>query len=113
MTQIKYSIPVDFSPVDLFKNAWGIWFTDGEPVEVVLKFSPRVAQRVGETRWHRSEQVAVQQDGSLLWRARIAEPQEMMPWIRGWGAEVEVLEPSDLRQKMVEESRRLCAVYWG
>ncbi|MFZ6020805.1 MAG: helix-turn-helix transcriptional regulator [Chloroflexota bacterium] len=111
MTQIKYSIPVDFSPVDLFKNAWGIWFTDGEPVEVVLKFSPRVAQRVGETRWHRSEQVAVQQDGSLLWRARIAEPQEMMPWIRGWGADCEVLQPESLRKTLEQEVRKLVEVY--
>jgi len=111
MTQIKYSIPEDFSPVDLFKHAWGIWFTDGEPVEVVLKFSPRVAQRVGETRWHRSEQVAVQQDGSLLWRARIAEPQEMMPWIRGWGADCEVLQPESLRKTLEQEVRKLVEVY--
>lgn len=111
MTQIKYSIPEDFTPVDLFKHAWGIWFTDGEPVEVVLKFSPRVAQRVGESRWHRSEQVAVQQDGSLLWRARIAEPQEMMPWIRGWGADCEVLQPESLRKTLEEEVRKLVEVY--
>jgi CRISPR-associated endonuclease/helicase Cas3 len=54
-------------------------------VGVVLKFHPRVAHRVRETRWHRSEQVEEQPDGSLLWRARVAEVQEMLPWIRGWG----------------------------
>jgi predicted DNA-binding transcriptional regulator YafY len=35
----------------------------------------------------------------------------MMPWIRGWGAEVEVLSPDTLRQAMAEEALRLIKVY--
>lgn len=106
-----YIIPDDFDPVELLKDAWGIWFTDSEPLEVVLKFSSRVAHRVKETRWHRSEKVVLSGDGSLLWRARIAEPQEMMPWIRGWGCDVEVLEPQELRQKLIEESQAIGELY--
>jgi len=41
----------------------------------------------------------------------VAEPQEMLPWIRGWGADVEVLEPEDLRERMMGEARRLARVY--
>jgi hypothetical protein len=80
----SYTIPPDFNPQAQLADAWGIWYTDAEPVEVVLKFHPRVAGRVKETRWHRSEDVTEQPDGYLLWRARIAEPQEMLPWVRGW-----------------------------
>ncbi|MHB8194442.1 MAG: WYL domain-containing protein, partial [Bellilinea sp.] len=94
-------------------NAWGIWFTDEKPIEVVLKFGRRVAQRVGETRWHRTEQVTELEDGGLLWRALIAEPQEMMPWIRGWGADVEVLEPEGLREVIKAEVIRLHHVYYA
>jgi len=74
-----YIIPEDFDPRIVLRDAWGIWYTEAEPVQVVLKFHPRVAQRVGETRWHWSEQIEVQSDGSLIWRARVAEPQEMLP----------------------------------
>lgn len=108
-----YTIPEDFDPGKLLSNAWGIWYTDEEPVEVVLKFGRRVAQRVGETRWHRTEQVTELEDGSLLWRALIAEPQEMMPWLRGWGADMEVLAPEGLRRALIEETRRLVEVYGG
>ncbi len=108
-----YSIPDGFDPGKLLSNAWGIWFTDEAPVEVVLKFSRRVAQRVGENRWHRTEQVTEQEDGSLLWRALIAEPQEMMPWIRGWGADVEVIEPEGLRDSVKAEVERLNHVYFA
>ena len=111
LTLQKYSIPEDFDSAELFKYAWGIWFTEEKPVEVVLKFSPRVAHRVGETRWHRTEQVERLNDGSLLWRALIAEPQEMMPWIGGWGADCEVIEPQSVRQKIIEETQSLYRLY--
>jgi predicted DNA-binding transcriptional regulator YafY len=66
---------------------------------------------VRETEWHRSEEVEEQPDGSLIWRAKVAEPQEMVPWIRGWGADVEVLGPDDLRGQMTGEARRLAKSY--
>jgi len=106
-----YTIPDDFDPRETLADAWGIWYTEAEPVEVVLRFHPRVAHRVQETRWHRNEQTEEQPDGSLLWRARVAEPQEMLPWIRGWGADVEVVEPKELRERMVGEARRLAQMY--
>lgn len=111
LTEEEYTIPADFDPRKTLADAWGIWYTDAEPVEVILKFHPRVAGRVRETRWHRSEQVEDQPDGSLIWRAQVAEPQEMLPWIRGWGGDVEVLEPKKLRDRLVGEARRLAEVY--
>jgi len=80
-------------------------------VEVVLRFSPRVARRVQETRWHRSERTEPQPDGSLVWRAQIAEPKEMLPWIRGWGADVEVLAPLWLRKTLEAEVQKMARVY--
>ncbi len=106
-----YVIPEDFDPAELLKHAWGIWYTEAEPVEVILKFGSRVARRVEETRWHRSEQVVALEDGSLLWRAWIAEPLEMMPWVRGWGSDVEVLAPEDLREKIYQEAQLTLRLY--
>ena len=64
-----------------------------------------------ESRWHPSQQIEEQPDGSLFWRAQVAEPQEMLPWIRGWGAECEVVEPAELREMMEGEARRLAEIY--
>ncbi|ABQ92673.1 CRISPR-associated helicase, Cas3 family [Roseiflexus sp. RS-1] len=77
----------------------------------MLRFSPHVARRVQETRWHRSERTEPQPDGSLVWRAQIAEPKEMLPWIRGWGADVEVLGPEGLRGTLEAEVRKMARVY--
>lgn len=106
-----YEIPQGFDPNKLLSDAWGIWFTGDDPEKVELLFHPRVAQRVGETRWHRSEQVTVQEDGSLLWCALIAEPREMMPWVRGWGSDVEVIKPQWMRDELYQQSQELWNIY--
>jgi predicted DNA-binding transcriptional regulator YafY len=49
------------------------------------------------------------EDGTLIWRAFIAEPREMLPWIRGWGADVEVIVPMELRKSIAQELRRAAA----
>ncbi len=111
ITRATYEIPPSFDPRDLLADAWGVWYTGNEPVNVALKFHPRVARRVQETRWHRSEDEKELPDGHILWQAKVAEPQEMLPWIRGWGADVEVLEPESLRKVLIREAGRLARLY--
>jgi len=107
----RYEIPADFDSRVLLADAWGIWYTEEAPVEVVLRFHSRVVHRIRETQWHPSETLEDQPDGSVIWRAQVAEPQEMLPWIRGWGADVEVLAPEALRQIVVRTAAAMQALY--
>ena len=111
LTQERYEIPADFDPRDLLADAWGIWYTENDPVEVTLKFNRNVAGRLKETRWHRSEEETELEDGSILWKAKVAEPQEMIPWIRAWGADCEVVEPERLREALVRETQEMAEMY--
>ena len=108
-----YTIPADFDPRKLLAQAWGIWYTDKEPELVELKFSanPQIVNRVKETRWQAGEKTKDLSDGSLLWQAKIDEPREMLPFIRGWGADVEVLGPKELREALVQNTLDLNKVY--
>jgi predicted DNA-binding transcriptional regulator YafY len=99
----KYEIPDSFDPDELFRNAWGIWYADGEPVEICLEFSARVAERVTETVWHHSQSLEKLSGGGLLWKARIAEPLELFPWIRGWGSDVRIRKPEELRRQHIAD----------
>ena len=107
----QYEIPPTFDPRETLKDAWGIWYTEKEPEEVVLRFSRKVAPRVRETQWHHTEKTEEESDGSLVWQAKIAEWQEMLPWIRGWGADVEVLEPNELRETLMGETKVMAERY--
>ncbi|NUQ05479.1 MAG: WYL domain-containing protein [Anaerolineae bacterium] len=101
------------SPEQLLRRldeTWGIWSSE-EVVPLVLRFSYRVIDRVRETHWHPSQKLEVQQDGSLIWRAVVSEPREMAPWIRGWGSDVEVIEPGWLREEIASEAERTARLY--
>ncbi len=98
---------------DRLSRAWSIWTTDGNPVPVVLRFSPAVADRVVETLWHGSQHTEEQPDGSVIWNGLISEPREMYPWIRGWGPDVEVLEPMRLREEHRRDFERGVTVYYS
>ncbi len=80
-----------------FTNSWGIWVSDKAPQKVILRFSSQVAGRVRETRWHPTQEIEDyidsegKKDGSVLWSAMISETKEMIPWVRGWGKDCEVI----------------------
>jgi predicted DNA-binding transcriptional regulator YafY len=92
------------------ERAWGV-IADQEEVEVVLRFDPAIAALVTETTWHPTERVTHEADGSVVWRARVPGTIEIRRWILGWGAQVEVVEPRDLRDEVAAVLRQAAARY--
>ena len=94
------------------EGTWGIWLGDADPVTVRLRFRNYLLDRLRESRWHPTQHMEIDaQDGSILWTAQVAEPQEMLPWIRGWGRDVEVLEPEDIRAQVASEAAATARLY--
>jgi len=91
-------------------QAWDV-ISDEPVVEVVVRFSPTVAKRAAETRWHPSQEIEVQPDGSLLWRGRVAGLREIRIWILGWGADAVVVSPPELRMEVAAELHRAAEQY--
>lgn len=109
-TSEPFTVPDNFDSHTLLQHAWGIWHADEKPVVVRLKFSQYVTPRVKESIWHPSQTIQDLPEGGCIWQAEIAEWREMVPWVRGWGSDVEVLEPEELREEMkihVQKSTRL------
>ncbi|KAB8141441.1 WYL domain-containing protein [Chloroflexia bacterium SDU3-3] len=113
VTDEPFDLPADFDPQALLAGAWGIWFDEGDkPTAVTLRFAdPMAVRRVEETIWHPSERKERDAAGRLIWRAEVDELQEMLPWIRGWGAACEVIEPRGLREQQIGELRRQMRMY--
>jgi predicted DNA-binding transcriptional regulator YafY len=111
LTDEPFTIPDDFDGPALLRSAWRIMYgEEGKAAHVKLCFSPSVSKRVRETRWHPSEQTSETEHG-LIWEADIGDTTEIAPWVRGWGSDCEVLEPEELRQSLIVETRRLMRVY--
>lgn len=111
LAEETYTIPGDFDPRQELKDAWGIWYTGKDPQEVVLHFSRQVSRRINETKWHHSQEIKELADGSVEWRAKVAEWQEMLPWIRGWGVDCRVIAPIELRREVERHILQLAQLY--
>ncbi len=110
LTKETFDIPGDFDGPALLRKAWGVMYGDGEAAHVKLRFTQFVSKRVRETRWHPSETITEVPSG-LIWEAAIGDITEIRPWIRGWGADCEVLEPAALREELMTEALRLSKLY--
>jgi CRISPR-associated endonuclease/helicase Cas3 len=108
----EYAVPETFPGLDILRNSWSI--ISGEQLErVVLRFSPDIKDRVLETVWHPSQQRDddAEKPGYLRWWVDVAGVTDITPFVRGWGADVEVVEPAHLRQHLIDTVVRLGEQY--
>jgi len=64
-----------------------------------------------EAVWHPSQVLELQSDGSIIMTLSVTNTVELYSWILGWGEKVEVLEPKELRQQMIETARTMLNIY--
>ncbi len=110
-TRTTFVMPPVEEILDRLERSWGVWISDQEPVEVHLRFSPDLAGRVRETRWHPSQRLAPTAGGGVEIAFTVTSTVELVPWILGWGAGCEVLAPEDLRRRIAAEHRRAADRY--
>jgi predicted DNA-binding transcriptional regulator YafY len=110
LTPRTFEPPEPASSAAELRRAWDI-IADQPPTDVELRFGPSVAARVAETRWHPTQVVSTEPDGSLRWRATVAGIIEIRLWILSWGDEVEVLGPPSLREDVALTHRRAASRY--
>lgn len=106
-----------FELTDLVRNTaragrtWGVWHSDAPSVRVVLQFEPRHYDRLIESFWHETQHITRDNDDYVYFTVDVAEPNEMVAWIRSWGAGVVVLEPETLRQRIIRGLQRQMQAY--
>lgn len=106
----QYRLPPDFSLADHLRDSWGIW-SQAPLAEVVLRFSPRVASRAAESTWHPSQRLRKLAGGAVEMTFRVRGTVEIAPWILGWGGDVEVLKPAELRESIAARAGEMAVMY--
>jgi len=105
-----YIIPPDFNAIEYLSSAWAVFVE--EPVErVKLCFKPRLSRPIQEARWHPSQVMEPQEDGSLIMELSVNNTYDFRSWILGWGDEVEVLEPVKLRNQIININESVRNMY--
>jgi proteasome accessory factor B len=106
-----YEIPCGFSVERYLRNAWHLIPEPGPDQEVVVRFSKLVAQNVAEVRWHKTQRVRFNDDGTLDFRVTVSGLKEISWWILGYGDQAEVLQPPELRRIIARHVARMLEKY--
>lgn len=99
LTDDPYEIPPRFRLVRHLAQAWGVC-RDRVRYRVWLRFGPGVAPELNDTRWHPSERKVELGDGRVDVHYVVDGLDEILRWVLGFGDQVEVLAPPELRSKL-------------
>ena len=87
--------------------------SEGKYYNVHLHFTPKVAGNVAEVKWHRSQRVEWNDDGSIEFYVRVDGLGEIIWWILGYGDQVKVIAPAILAKRVAGVARRMVKQYSG
>ncbi len=90
---------------NIFGQAWSM-IPEGKVYDIHLHFDKKVAGNVAEVQWHASQQVQWNDDGSIEFHVSVDGLGEISWWIFGYGDQVEVISPPELRDRVGETARR-------
>lgn len=107
----RFSIPTFREIEKMLKKVWGTHYSDREPIEMKIRFSESVAQKIGETMRHPSQRLEPQPDGSVILTLKVSGYREIISWVLSWGKEAEFLEPQWIREKIAKEVEAMYTVY--
>lgn len=94
------------------QNTFGI-FQNRASFDVVLRFTPERSRWVKEEIWHESQQEHFQEDGSLIRTIPVSHEAEIMMEALKHGSQVEVLQPTWLRERVRQELEAAIKSYQG
>ena len=96
-----FSIPPDYDPSKFFSGAFGI-IVGEEPVDIVVRFDPKVAPYVRARMWHPSMRVQDVAGGAVEVTLRVGVTEELLHWICGYGTSATVVTPEALAMQVRE-----------
>ncbi len=107
----SFERPTDFDLQRHLEHSLGVYQATAPLTEVRIRFAPDTARYVTEHRWHHSQQLEEQPDGSLIVTLQLGNLTEVKNWVLSFGANAEALAPPELVNTIRDEINALHAAY--
>ena len=94
------------------RHAFRVWRADHTDT-VRIHFSPTIAPEIRERRWHKSQRIEEEADGSLVLTLEVAGLPEVEHWVLGYADHAQVLAPLALAENVGARLTAAAASYAG
>ena len=101
ITNETFKIPENFNIDEYIQSSFGVFH--GETTNVEIWFAPEVAEYIKEKKWHESQEILEQEDGSIVFKAEVAGTHDIKIWIMSWGSKAKVIKPDSLKKDIKSE----------
>ncbi len=109
---LKFPKPNEFNLESHLSGSFGVYRgTSPKDIHVRVRFAADVARYVQEKRWHASQKLTPQRDGSVIAEFELRATEELKAWVLSFGPKAEVLEPEFLRAEIGQEVAQLHEMY--
>lgn len=98
VTEDMFEIPQSFSLAERFEQGFGL--IEEPPQEVEIWIAPNWAFFVKERRWHPTQTLQAQKDGSVILTMRCGGLEELTSWVLSFGPGAQVLGPQALLESV-------------
>jgi predicted DNA-binding transcriptional regulator YafY len=100
-----------YDPERVFADSFGIFVDAKYPVQhIEVSLAPRWTTFVRSHRWHRSQESFVR-GGRVHVRLRVRVCPEVIQWLLGFGADVQIIAPVALRERIARLTARMAKVH--
>lgn len=91
-----------FTPRKVSRTGFGVF--DGKPEKVEVRFHPDIAPFIAEKIWHPTQKLSFDEEGWLVFRARLSGMHEFVGWVMSWGERAELVQPAMWRRLVRERA---------
>jgi predicted DNA-binding transcriptional regulator YafY len=103
--------PADFKIEEYAAGSISGVLHTGETTEVRVRFASRVAKAAIAARIVEDARVALVADGSVDIAYRVADVDELVRWVLGWGAQAEIVAPVSARERIAVLAKEIAEKY--
>ena len=97
-------------PSEHFENSFGMFHGD-KPEQIELRFSENIAPYVKERRWHKSQRIVSNSDGTVTMYLEVSITPDLVMWLLGFGVDLRIMEPFRLREKIIQKAAQIVRLY--
>ncbi len=95
-----------FSLEERLRGSFGVHSDQGQ-FDIVLRFTPRVADFIREKKWHDSQVLRELKGGGVELHLKLSSLPEVERWVLGWGGDAMVVKPPQLVDMVKQAARKI------
>lgn len=111
LTEDEATFPDDFSPSSYFQDTIGITAYKGKSEKIRIKANKIAAKYIASQPFHKSQKLISETAEGSVFELNVLISEELIRIILGYGGEIEVLQPKNLRNTISDRVNQMKLIY--